>query len=357
MKLLYGVQGTGNGHITRARCLAKAFEQHDVQVDYLFSGRSLDQYFAMEGFTSRRFFQGFTFATTNNKIDRIGTLRKLKPIRFIKDVRDVPVNAYDLVLTDYEPITAWAARVKGAPVLGIGHQYAFHSKAPKPRADIAGRMLLRYFAPARNAFGVHWHHFNGNILPPIIDTELTRAKSPGSHYVVYLPFDDPLRLVTMLKQLPNKKFIVYTPHVSVCSRQANVTLRKTQQAAFKDDLRCAAGVITSCGFGLVSEALHIGLPLLAVPVAGQIEQQANADALALLGLASTASKLSVENLQTFTENAAPTRPQHYPNVADALAQYIVDGRWDEGSALVDSLWKRVNNLPNASGSSLTTSFS
>lgn len=58
---------------------------------------------------------------------------------------------------------------------------------------------------------------------------------------VYLPFDDPTRLVTMLKQLPNSKFVIYTPHVSVCSRQANVTIRRQQQAAFKDDLHHAAG--------------------------------------------------------------------------------------------------------------------
>ncbi len=36
MKILYGVQGTGNGHIARARAMSKAFESHDVQVDFLF---------------------------------------------------------------------------------------------------------------------------------------------------------------------------------------------------------------------------------------------------------------------------------------------------------------------------------
>ncbi len=38
MKILYGVQGTGNGHIARARAMSKAFESHDVQVDFLFLG-------------------------------------------------------------------------------------------------------------------------------------------------------------------------------------------------------------------------------------------------------------------------------------------------------------------------------
>lgn len=45
MKILYGVQGTGNGHIARARAMSKAFESHDVQVDFLFSGRAPENTF------------------------------------------------------------------------------------------------------------------------------------------------------------------------------------------------------------------------------------------------------------------------------------------------------------------------
>ncbi|MEZ9793074.1 glycosyltransferase family protein, partial [Vibrio splendidus] len=39
MKILYGVQGTGNGHIARARAMAVAFRQQNIDVDFLFSGR------------------------------------------------------------------------------------------------------------------------------------------------------------------------------------------------------------------------------------------------------------------------------------------------------------------------------
>ena len=48
MKILYGVQGTGNGHIARARAMSEAFKAHEVQVDFLFSGREPDKYFSME---------------------------------------------------------------------------------------------------------------------------------------------------------------------------------------------------------------------------------------------------------------------------------------------------------------------
>ena len=40
MKILYGIQGTGNGHITRARVMASCFKKLNVEVDYVFSGRA-----------------------------------------------------------------------------------------------------------------------------------------------------------------------------------------------------------------------------------------------------------------------------------------------------------------------------
>ena len=38
-KILYGVQGTGQGHVSRARGLAYALRDFDVDVTWLFSGR------------------------------------------------------------------------------------------------------------------------------------------------------------------------------------------------------------------------------------------------------------------------------------------------------------------------------
>ncbi|HFF2915998.1 TPA: glycosyltransferase family protein, partial [Vibrio cholerae] len=42
MKILYGVQGTGNGHIARSRAMCAALKQQQVDVDYLFSGRPVE---------------------------------------------------------------------------------------------------------------------------------------------------------------------------------------------------------------------------------------------------------------------------------------------------------------------------
>ncbi|MGL5401221.1 MAG: glycosyltransferase family protein, partial [Plesiomonas shigelloides] len=50
MKLLYGIQGTGNGHLSRARELVPALRAQGIRVDVLCSGRAADAYFDMQVF-------------------------------------------------------------------------------------------------------------------------------------------------------------------------------------------------------------------------------------------------------------------------------------------------------------------
>ncbi|MCO6547308.1 MAG: hypothetical protein J6583_05980, partial [Gilliamella sp.] len=50
MKILFGVQGTGNGHVSRCRTLAKALKKAGADVVYIFSGRDPKDYFDMQVF-------------------------------------------------------------------------------------------------------------------------------------------------------------------------------------------------------------------------------------------------------------------------------------------------------------------
>ena len=62
MKLLYGVQGTGNGHIARARIMAAALaERDDISVDFVFTGRAPERYFDMDVFGQYRTYTGLSF--------------------------------------------------------------------------------------------------------------------------------------------------------------------------------------------------------------------------------------------------------------------------------------------------------
>jgi len=109
-KIFYGVQGTGNGHITRARVMAKELYAAGFEVQFLFYGRPAEQYFDMDIFNGYRLCQGLTFDTRNGQVSYLGTAMKAGPLRFMLDVREIDLSGFDLVITDFEPVTAWAAR-------------------------------------------------------------------------------------------------------------------------------------------------------------------------------------------------------------------------------------------------------
>ena len=74
--------------------------------------------------------KGITFITSKGEVKIFKPALDLSPIEFIKDVRGRDLNNIDLVISDYEPITAWIAKLKNKTSMGIAHQYAFKYNIP-----------------------------------------------------------------------------------------------------------------------------------------------------------------------------------------------------------------------------------
>ena len=56
MKILYGVQGTGNGHYQDSRLLPEL--RPGIDIDFVFSGRRREDFFDMASFGDFRLFEG-----------------------------------------------------------------------------------------------------------------------------------------------------------------------------------------------------------------------------------------------------------------------------------------------------------
>lgn len=348
MKLLYGVQGTGNGHISRARMMAKHLAEKHIDVQFLFSGRAPEQYFDMDVFGNYQLRDGLSFATSNGSISALKTLAQTKPLKFIRDIRALDLSSYDAIITDFEPVTAWAGRLQSKPVIGIGHQYAFgYPDVPQSGVDLRNRLIMKFFAPARYQLGLHWDRFNASIAPPIINPDEVRQPNNATpHIVVYLPFEDQQLVSDTLAQFPNQKFIQYAPQLQHEER-GNISRRPTSLHNFKHDLCQANGVICNAGFELISECLHMGIPALAKPVAGQSEQLGNAAALQQLGAATVMQEFSASRIEKWLMHTPSLTPRHYPDVAAAICDWVISGEWHDSSHLVSELWKQTGRPANA----------
>lgn len=338
MKILYGVQGTGNGHISRARGMAAALRQYPhIEVQWLFSGRSRDQLFCMEEFGDYWWREGLTFVHRKGKIDGLATARQLRPRQLLRDIRELPLDGFDLVISDFEPVTAWAARKRKLPSLALGHQYAFNHPIPAPNLNWLARGLMRIFAPAPVRLGMHWYHFGYPILPPI--ARPNPGGAAGEHILVYLPFEHHEPLLHELARLP-QQFIVYGLPIDMPA-SGNVQLKAPSIEGFQRDLAGARGVICNSGFELIAETLVLGKPILTRPLAGQFEQEANAQALRELQLARVVDKVDSASIGDWLA-AKPTGIRiQWPDVASAIARWIAEGRRQSPEELSAQLWETV----------------
>lgn len=337
MRILYGVQATGNGHITRARALLPALQTVGAEVDMLFSGRSVERLFNMEAFGSFLHREGLTFVTEAGRVRPWQTLLNSHPRLLLNDIRELSLDGYDLVLTDFEPVTAWAARRAGVPSVGIAHQYAFLHTIPGTGFSPWLKSSMRLFAPVDEAVGLHWHHFNAPILPPMIEPVRECLCQEEGKVLVYLPFEARDEIVYWLSGLRDYRFRVYCD-VSQARQIDNVELEPFSRHEFQQDLYSCQGVIANAGFGLCSEAIQAGKNLLVKPLRGQVEQLSNALVLEQMGLASVMRRWHLEQIQDWLQQSAG-KPLPWPDVAGTLARWLITERQVPLAHLVRELWQ------------------
>ena len=339
MKILYGIQGTGNGHLTRARALVPALRKANIDMDFVFSGRPREDFFDMEVFgDDYRCFSGLSLVTEKGQLKTFRTVAENKLGEFIKDIKSLSLDDYDLVLSDFEPVTAWAAKVKGKASIGISHQCAFFHDIPKVPGYPLARLLMNIFAPVSIKIGLHWHHFDQPILPPLIEPHQVKPVIPDK-ILVYMGFETIEDITRFLSPFKNYQFIVYAKVDSI-QHYDNITV-KPLSTTFHQDLEDAAGVISNAGFELASECLQLGKKLLIKPLLGQYEQLSNALALQQLGRATVMYSLDNHLLEKWLLESA-NEPIAYPDTATHLAQWLANGDWNNTDSLKETLWKDVN---------------
>jgi uncharacterized protein (TIGR00661 family) len=278
MKILYSIQGTGNGHISRAREIVPLLQQYG-EVELLISGTQSDVYLKQP---INYKFHGFSFIFgKKGGVDHYKTWRAMNLPGFIRDMRKLPLKSYNLILNDFEPVTAWACKIRNIESVGLSHQASFQSeKVPIPRAGNLGRLILKHYAPSSHAFGFHFAPYDDFISTPVIRSEIRNLViSSLDHYTVYLPAVDDRGLVPMLKQIDNVSWQVFSKHTKVAYQDGNVSVCPVNNEQFNNSLASCQGLLTGGGFEGPSEALFLGKKLLVVPMNFQYEQQCNAFAL------------------------------------------------------------------------------
>jgi uncharacterized protein (TIGR00661 family) len=284
MKIFYAVQATGNGHVSRAMELLPHLEQYGT-VDIFLSGDN--SHLVMDAPVKYRSKGLSLYFNSTGGLDYWKILRGFHPLKLRKEINDLPVEKYDLIINDFEFITAAACTKKRIPSIQLGHQASFQSNAtPRPSTKNGiGEWILKNYAKATHHIGLHFDRYDEFIFPPIIKQEILGADPSDRNYItVYLPAYSALQLEKIFQTFRDVQFQVFTKETSHTTRKGNITFLPVSKAAFNQSMIHCTGIITGAGFETPAEALHLGKKLMCIPVRGQYEQICNAAALEKLGV-------------------------------------------------------------------------
>jgi uncharacterized protein (TIGR00661 family) len=284
MKILFAIQATGNGHISRAREVLPHLLKHG-EVDVLTSGRQAEVSLPVL-IKYRHKGIGFTFGKKGG-IDIIDSVKHLRPFHFIKDILNFPVEQYDLVINDFEPVTAWACKLKGKPCIALSHQSSFLSKkTPRPvNKDAFAEGVFRHYAPSTAQYGFHFKPYDHFIYTPVIRKEIRRLEPQfKEHITVYLPAHADNLLIPHFKKLKEVKWHIFSKHSRTAFSIENIEVKPVTNEAFTASLAAGNGLLTAGGFESPAEAIYLRKKVLSVPMHNQYEQLCNAEAMKGLGI-------------------------------------------------------------------------
>lgn len=324
MKILYSVQATGNGHISRAMELLPYLEKHGT-VDLFLSGENSS--LALDAPIKYRSKGLSLFYTCNGTLDYWKLAKSISLLRLNKEVRDLPVEKYDLILNDFESITSLACAHKKVPSVHFGHQASFLSeKTPRPaQKNAVGEWVLKNYARAPQNVGLHFESYDDFILSPVIKEDIQKAEPADKGYItVYLPSYCDHVLLKFL--LPHKdfQFEVFSREVNHIVQNGHIKFIPIANKAFNQSLINCSGIITGAGFETPAEALYLKKKMIAIPIKGQYEQQCNAAALKRIGV-TTIEKLdeNFKNIFANWVNEQDTPTVFFPHTTESIIDFLM----------------------------------
>jgi uncharacterized protein (TIGR00661 family) len=330
-KLLYGISGIGTGHTYRQLPLLQHFAKKHriVMFTYGESYRFYSKYFRHSKNVSVLKVAIPFIAGNKNGLDFNATMKAKQNKN--KDFLTVNWKALakagrligrpDLVITDYEPLSAQYAYAYDAPLVTIDQQskYLF-GKFPETLSGQGFKdeiMRLSMFFPKAEAriacsfFNVAREQGAKEVLifPPTLKDRITSLKRRHSSnsILVFISsqrefVQDTRKVFRIFASIRNMQFHVFMRGIKrFSSLPQNVMLYEQGDNRFYKILQECAGIVSTAGHMLLSEAMYLGIPVYAIPL-GVYEQHMNAYIIDKHHFGVSCPRIDKSNMSRFIQN-------------------------------------------------------
>ncbi len=300
MRIVYGVQSTGKGHLSRLLGLLPLFQRDGHELLVLITGRwDPPKYFldAISGVRHRRFPGLPMVADQAGAISKRGTVKafatQLPKLlnSFHKANRLISAFDPDLIVSDFDPVTGSPFVAPNVYKIGIGNCIA------AVRWDVehpAGLRRERFSARVVDRLGTsgldvrltcHFYPLDAECLPPILRPETLAMKAENrGHLLVYYAFPELLApVIAYAERHPATPVIIYGQRARSRGLPPNVRVEMDSSRFLGDFAACDAFVGTA-GFQSIAEGFYFGKKLVVQPIEGHYEQMWNATELEKHGM-------------------------------------------------------------------------
>jgi uncharacterized protein (TIGR00661 family) len=330
MRFLYAVNGTGYGHVSRAKLLIAELKKHGV-VDLLVSceDRLLDF-----GCVAKYRFPGFHFEFSNGRVDVLKCIRKNSILAFIKDMQSLDLRQYDYVISDFEPMSCWRSKIlKINSLTQISNQAAFrYSELPRyKKKNFIFETFTKNFCPAKNIIAIHYDRYNDKIYYPLLNPEIINSANLVEEIeacTVYLSIWPKQQIIDLLGKLPHIHFDVFSSEINIAEVYGNISFYPINQENYRTHLIKNKALLTTAGFEATSEAMYLGKMIMTFPIPNHYEQYCNATALERFGVQVAwpeeliTNAMQIQAIRDWWDNGIVIHRPVYSTAAELISKVI-----------------------------------
>lgn len=294
MKILFGVQTEGNGHITQCIATKQYLQSQGIEVTTAFAAkkkRGLSKYFTDEFNVID--YDGFDFVFDN--VGRVVIWKTIVKntfelprliVSFIKICSIIQKEKPDAIFNYYEPLVGLTALFfKNIKYVSFGHQYAMDSVIyPRINGYIVQKLFLsiinKITSIRAKIVALSYYEFNDTTMivsPPILRAESYSISDKKEDFVlVYLMNEDMLpQLISQAKKYPDINIQCFTKLTKQYNELPNLKLFNLDGKLFQEKMKVCKSVVCSGGFETSAEAIYQNKPLLMIPMPNHYEQHVN----------------------------------------------------------------------------------
>lgn len=309
-KIIYGVSGQGFGHSTRSREVLQYLVSKGHQVLIFTYGQAL--FFLNDDFDVYEV-PGLGLAYKNNKLVYWQTIYKnayqvARQSKHWNKILD-KFRSFDpdIVITDFEPLTAILAKLQRVPLISLDNQHQLTNTklkiGSKYRKDLLADKLViksmvwgaKYYL-VTTFFETPLRRKDTFLFPPIIRREVRNLIPQNQDYILVYQNSDFTELIKVL-HLIDYKFVVFGSNQKGVS--GNIEFKDYSSHEWLKYLANCQAIIGTAGLSLISEALYLKKPYLAMPIKKQTEQIINAKYLEEMGYGLQMSRPNKKDINDF----------------------------------------------------------